>query len=712
MKKLFSIFILAVITYAVYTSASSQSRKETGPAIEVINAKNNSIRDDNPRSNSYTTVVSGNSSLSTNGRAPQGSRAFVNSCYFISKGELDSSGFGADTVFSVGWTWEASTSQSVNTTGSLKVYIQNTSDTAYNKGLNFSTALSGMSKVIDGIIKIPYGSGPIKIDIPVGGTGTSLPFIRNSGNSIYLAFEYQTTTTLATPLGAPTILCNSLRGNSIGTYQSQVANGTSMTLSAFRPETRFSNRPLSPLEVKNIYALGQYPYAHVTNDTICIQIIKKTLGSPAAGVCIRIVNQDNPSIVKFSHSINLPNLISQDTIVCFETPPGYEPKLEEILVNALIADTSHPTSELCEDIMKDTTETPFKYCQEKNNDSYNYRNLCMPDDGGLGLSGTTGNFVASFKNSGTDTFTINNIDHSFFNILGGASQPYKIVILSDNGSGMPGSLLYLSSALASPVGTGTVQNVTHIVSPPVKIATNRRFYVGYRQTSTANITSSFQYEVPIRSKAFFYSIPDTSNSWTDFSTSGVNFRMDISPRSGKRLNLNAFLQGMYNPASNLTVKDTLQVLIRNAGSPYSIIENSKSMLKANGTSPFTFNNVSNGISYYIVLKHRNSVETWSGSTVSFSSNLLSYDFTTAANKAFGSNMIQIDASPVRFGIYTGDVNQDNVVDGTDALEIDNDATNFVSGYVDSDLNGDEIVDGTDAALCDNNSYNFVGLIRP
>ena len=61
---------------------------------------------------------------------------------------------------------------------------------------------------------------------------------------------------------------------------------------------------------------------------------------------------------------------------------------------------------------------------------------------------------------------------------------------------------------------------------------------------------------------------------------------------------------------------------------------------------------------------------------------------------------------------SGDVTQDGVVDGTDAALIDNDAFNFVTGYVVGDVNGDEIVDGSDAAVVDNNAASFVGKVTP
>ncbi len=52
------------------------------------------------------------------------------------------------------------------------------------------------------------------------------------------------------------------------------------------------------------------------------------------------------------------------------------------------------------------------------------------------------------------------------------------------------------------------------------------------------------------------------------------------------------------------------------------------------------------------------------------------------------------------------------MDATDVQTIDNDASNFVAGYVTSDLNGDGFVDGTDFTIGDNNAANFVGKVTP
>jgi len=181
------------------------------------------------------------------------------------------------------------------------------------------------------------------------------------------------------------------------------------------------------------------------------------------------------------------------------------------------------------------------------------------------------------------------------------------------------------------------------------------------------------------------------------------------------LDLTLLIEGFYNFQTDIMVQDTLQVYLHNNFSPYSIVDSSVSYLSPFGEATFTFTNASEGVNYYIRTKHRNALETWSKSPgQSFSSSYLSYDFTPADSQAFGGNMKQVDASPLKFAIYSGDVDidRDGFIDGSDASIIDNDAYNFVTGYVVSDVTGDEVTDGSDAAIVYNNAYNFVTKATP
>ncbi|MEO7356770.1 MAG: hypothetical protein ABIY50_04560 [Ignavibacteria bacterium] len=172
------------------------------------------------------------------------------------------------------------------------------------------------------------------------------------------------------------------------------------------------------------------------------------------------------------------------------------------------------------------------------------------------------------------------------------------------------------------------------------------------------------------------------------------------------------VQGFYNVGANrLNMRDTVRAYLRNNTAPYNVVDSAKSVIDSlTFSGSFLFANASSG-TYYIEMQHRNSIETWSKSSGQVYSvgSAMNYDFTDLITKAYGSNMI---LRGTKFCIYSGDVNQDGIVDGTDVGTIDNDAADFLSGYVVTDLTGDNFVDGSDYAIADNNASNFVTVMRP
>ena len=191
-----------------------------------------------------------------------------------------------------------------------------------------------------------------------------------------------------------------------------------------------------------------------------------------------------------------------------------------------------------------------------------------------------------------------------------------------------------------------------------------------------------------------------------------NFRPSNGLTLNKYLNLTVLIQGFYNQSANTIVPDTVRVYARNSNSPYAIIDSSKAVINSAGNASVIFTQVNNGTNYYLTVKHRNSIETWSKTTAAFSSGALTYDFTTAANKAFGDNMIQVDTAPSEYAVYGGDVNQDGSTDLTDVTLIYNGANSFLTGYVVTDVTGDNAVDLTDVTLAYNNSAGFIAKVIP
>jgi hypothetical protein len=80
------------------------------------------------------------------------------------------------------------------------------------------------------------------------------------------------------------------------------------------------------------------------------------------------------------------------------------------------------------------------------------------------------------------------------------------------------------------------------------------------------------------------------------------------------------------------------------------------------------------------------------------------------NNAYGDNQKQVETGV--WAIYSGDLNQDGIIDFIDQIGMDNDVFDYTFGYVVSDLNGDAIVDFLDQIILDNNVAAFIGVVSP
>ncbi|MBK7254991.1 MAG: hypothetical protein IPI04_14070 [Ignavibacteria bacterium] len=84
-----------------------------------------------------------------------------------------------------------------------------------------------------------------------------------------------------------------------------------------------------------------------------------------------------------------------------------------------------------------------------------------------------------------------------------------------------------------------------------------------------------------------------------------------------------------------------------------------------------------------------------------------YDFTTSASQAYGNNL-KLKGS--KYCAYSGDINQDGIIDASDLIKVYNDSYVGLTGrYIVSDLNGDSVVDASDISTTDNNV--FAGILK-
>ncbi len=196
--------------------------------------------------------------------------------------------------------------------------------------------------------------------------------------------------------------------------------------------------------------------------------------------------------------------------------------------------------------------------------------------------------------------------------------------------------------------------------------------------------------------------------------------------ASKTLNLKAYLQNLFDAGTNemipvvdensvpvysAQVADIINVELHDAINTSDVVASfTGKNLNTDGTCQITGIQATLNGSYYIVVKHRNSIQTWSANPVSFTSEAINYDFTTSYSQAYGDNMVEVSSGI--YAIWGGDVNQDGLVDGSDLSDVQNESNNFTVGYVLSDVNGDGLTDGSDLSIVQNNSNAFVSEMYP
>lgn len=195
--------------------------------------------------------------------------------------------------------------------------------------------------------------------------------------------------------------------------------------------------------------------------------------------------------------------------------------------------------------------------------------------------------------------------------------------------------------------------------------------------------------------------------WAQFNP--INYQIPVT----SNYFITVFPEGFYNTSTGkLNNPDSIRIYLRNITAPYAVVDSSIAVVdKTTFQGKFVFKYVDNG-TYYIQTKHRNSLETWSksGGEAFVKGQDNYYDFTTAASQAYGNN--QKTPGGGKYGLFSGDDNQDGVVDLSDLVLTFNDVVVFTSGYFNTDNNYDEISDLSDLIIAYNNGAAFASIIRP
>lgn len=723
--------------------------------------------------------------------APTCYRKYERCVYLITAAEIAKLGIpGGVKVNQIAWTYY--TPGGGASAGTLKVYLQNTSDATFTKSTNWATAVTSAMTLVDNNASFSLSSTAYSVienfSLPTAFTYT--------GGGIYVAFDLANTSTNTTAQDI-NITSVAAGGGSVSLEMNQSASSAPNTMvttyGAYRPETYLGFSIANDMEVMQVYTLGKLPIPY----------------SAPHQISAVVSNNGSSTVHNVNVTLNITGANSHSEVVQIDSlQSGYymEVPFSNWTPSNAGTDTvkvSVPSDDINSNNIKSVT-------QLITSNVYNYAYGPFPPtaDGGVGFTGASGDFAAKYHSGSAAS-----IDQVAVN-FSTAGQPYQVGIWDATGTGgTPGTLLWQSASLTAVAG---ITNIT--VSPKVHV--NGDFFVGIRQTGTTNVSMGYQVESPIRAGAFYLATPTGSTTWYDFATgndfrlmiepiltlndvgvasidfpvggsnnnitaniapkatitnygaanqsSAFNVTMDILNSGGVKiytstksitlnsgasqqvtfdasfnpsagtygancytslgtdvdstnnlkscsfnysqfsLNLTALIQGLFNGVS--MVSDTVTVELRDTTAPYPLQASKKVVLNTSGNGTVSFTTPLNSIShYFIVIKHRNAVETWSAAGNIFNSSAMSYNFTTAANLAYGSNLI---LNGGKYCIYSGDVNHDGLVDLSDLIEIDNDNANYVSGFSYTDVDGNNLVDLSDLVIVDNNNAAYVSRQVP
>jgi hypothetical protein len=453
------------------------------------------------RADCPTLGLSQDNSTSGNARAPSTRWKVNRAVYLILGSELTASNIGTGNITGIGWNYQ--TAPGVSGAAELKVYLQETTDTAYSKTTSWATSIVGMTLVHDATTTLPGTAG--EFDFLFSGGS---PFAHTAGNGLYVAFEWGGPTGYTGPFSVSTVVwCNSTGlGSGLRSNQSTTATAQSDTMAAsnFRPETWLvaPGAPLVDASVDYVISMGAVPQGVTGAQTVQATVFQ----NGDSDLTDTNVHLDISGDDTFSDDVNVPSLLRCGTGGSVVTFSPYTPT--NLGSDAVTASLSVPGDV---DNSNDSLTQLFEFTPQR----YSYQHLGTPLDGGVGLNGQNGEFVNKF--AFTAPSQIDTIDLQFF---ANSATTYRLEVLADSGTGTPGATLYVDSADR----TVTTLGVTSLRLPsPLAIAAGN-YFVGIQQTNTTNANYGFNLELPVRSGTFYFRTPFGSGTWNDFSP-GNNFAL-------------------------------------------------------------------------------------------------------------------------------------------------------------------------------------------
>jgi hypothetical protein len=160
-----------------------------------------------------------------------------------------------------------------------------------------------------------------------------------------------------------------------------------------------------------------------------------------------------------------------------------------------------------------------------------------------------------------------------------------------------------------------------------------------------------------------------------------------------KINLKLFAQGAYTGSGEMASKQSATVKLHGENE---VLETFETTLAADGT--LSVEAETEG-SVYLSVRTQNTLEVFTPAPIALAGGVVGYDFTTAANQAYGSNQTEVESGV--FAIFSGDIDGTGTIDELDYDAWQEKYLEFAEGGT-ADLNSDGLVDLSDFSIYEGN----------
>lgn len=394
-------------------------------------------------------------------RAPQGNQRYVRTAYLLTPEELKNAGFVSGKVLTaIGFSYFAN--QDTATTGSFKVYLQNTSDVTYDKAsTNWTNGGTGiiddMTLVHNASLTIPASVG--NLDIPFKG-GNAFTY---TGGGIYVAFEYRNAVGVLVWKGNRAKCNSDLPGGLHNAYSTSTLEADLTNTSDFRPVTRFAYAAPAVGIVREVYTLGNLLVPGAQPHVVTARIINRG----EAALVNMPVTLSVTGANSFTDVQTIASLAANDSVVVAFKPINPTGNMELGVNTISVSIPAYDNSAyIAKSVIQTVSATTLSYADEQDFTS-------MP---GVGFKNEAGLMLTKYRVNGPTT--INTVTVAISYAGENIGQTVYGVLLDGNGTVVSRSANY--ALTRDDLGN----KHTFTLDKPTTF-TNQDFYVGLAQTANA-----------------------------------------------------------------------------------------------------------------------------------------------------------------------------------------------------------------------------------